>query len=1208
VLARDAFGEEREVAVKTLDQKALPARAFPRVQREYMLRRAIRHPGCAALLDLDFDDAGNCRLISEYVGGPDFVSAAGACGPDALAELAVELLQALGHLHDCGLLHGAIKPTNVRMTKGASQAVKLLDFDVRPDHEISPAAPAATLHHASPEILRGQPADLSADLYGVGMLLYEAIAGRLPFDDSEHGPGIVAWHLGKGVVRSPGQHVLAPVVTRLLDPDPERRFASTHEAIRAIGVACGRRFRPRTQAGGEQVLVSGRYVGREREMARLEGACRRLLAGGGAQMFLIVGPPGIGKSRALEESRVLAQMSGVRVAQARCRRERSAPLGVLRDLLHQILVLVGTDHPAAQSHLSVLREVVPETVGHPPAGRPIVAAEHDWIRIKNGVAEFIAAAAQVRPLMLLIDDMRRIDESSFGVLRWVLRHFSGSALMVLGAIEESEDGAPSNGVACPIENDAHEVLRLDPLGVAEVERILAGVLALPGSVRELTGLILRLTGGVPLFVEETLRSLVEGRMVDLLAEGTVGLDALGPVEARERAIQLIAGRLERLPERAQQVLEALVLFDGAAPSCDLALAADLRTGEIDGAIARLETADLVHVEPSLAGVQVGLRGVLFREAALRRLSPERLAARHDAVIDRLEQPKGGTTVERTAELAFHALRGTRPAVAVRLSLAAAKDAMALHAYDRARDLLRHARRSALAAGDAAATLVALDLLAETHERIGDFEAALLVLDELAAAPTAPRAAIVGARLRATAIRIKHGRPAAAERTLDAAAPEAAELGDPLLSSRVERLRASLLVRKGNAARALVVLERARALLLATGAAGELAHVIAEIGEAHAQLDEHELARTRHRESLARFVALRDPAGVALAHRNLAQVSWREGRFEEGISRLRRSERVARKLGHYTLLSSALLQRGEMEAASGRLSEAVRTLTAAVHLARRLDDEPGTCAGLAQLGWAHHLAGRHEMARMLIEEVVTRRGRLNDLSGVAAARVLLGRILCVVGALDDSETLLRTAADAAEQLGLDTIAVAALHGLAEVAVRRELPDEALSLVERLQRLAAGRLDRFTRTSCELLRAGTRIRGEGAREIRDAVAAALRRAREGRMAEALVEGRRLAGLSRGGAAALVSLRAALRTADRAGLRELSWRVRADLGDRLFAAGAFGEALETMKEAMVLLRRLHDDLPPRRRDAYLADSRKQALREAFATVIDRVGVPAA
>jgi hypothetical protein len=277
--------------------------------------------------------------------------------------------------------------------------------------------------------------------------------------------------------------------------------------------------------------------------------------------------------------------------------------------------------------------------------------------------------------------------------------------------------------------------------------------------------------------------------------------------------------------------------------------------------------------------------------------------------------------------------------------------------------------------------------------------------------------------------------------------------------------------------------------------------------------------------------------------------------------------------------------------------------------RRLEDEVGICDSLEHIGRVHLAAGRHEMARMLVEEVVTRRGRLNDLRGVAAARVLLGRILGAFGAHDEAETLLRTGADAAEQLGIDAVGIAALHALAEIAVRRDRRDEALAILSRLDREWGRVLKGAAGVSCDLLRGELAARTESTpeAEARAIVARALRAGRALKQAEAVGEGRRLAGALRAGPGSFASLQAARRIADRSGFRDLGWRVRADLGRVLLEQGDASRAVAVMKEAMKMLRALHDELPVRRRETYLADPRKQELRASFARAIDRIGVPA-
>ena len=214
--------------------------------------------------------------------------------------------------------------------------------------------------------------------------------------------------------------------------------------------------------------------------------------------------------------------------------------------------------------------------------------------------------------------------------------------------------------------------------------------------------------------------------------------------------------------------------------------------------------------------------------------------------------------------------------------------------------------------------------------------------------------------------------------------EAAELGDPLIMSRAERLRARAPRpewKPGQGARAARA--RPRAARFGRHAPRDLAHV-----------DRRDRGGTR-----AARGARGRAQGVTGEPRALSQAPRSERRRARAPEpRARRVEGGARSGAPSRVSSGAngspggsgttrswrarSTTAGVIEAGLGRLADAVRTLTRSVHLMRRLDDEPGICEGLAQLGCVHHAAGRHEMARMLIEEVVTRRGRLNDLSGVA----------------------------------------------------------------------------------------------------------------------------------------------------------------------------------------------------------------------------------
>ena len=178
---------ERTVAVKTLT----PGNADPQAV-ERLLREAR---ACAR-----FDASGHRHHPRRAAGGgerphrdgaPRGSEPRGRCiglprfaGPDAKLDVIVRILDALHYAHGRGVVHRDIKPSNVQLLPDGS--VKLLDFGIA--HVAGAAAltvtgtMTGTVHYASPEQLRGEESDASTDVYSTGILAYEVLTGRRPFD------------------------------------------------------------------------------------------------------------------------------------------------------------------------------------------------------------------------------------------------------------------------------------------------------------------------------------------------------------------------------------------------------------------------------------------------------------------------------------------------------------------------------------------------------------------------------------------------------------------------------------------------------------------------------------------------------------------------------------------------------------------------------------------------------------------------------------------------------------------------------------------------------------------------------------------------------------------------------------------------------------------------------------------------------------------
>jgi serine/threonine protein kinase len=185
----------RRVAVKILGQAHLGnAKIVARFGREARAASAVHHPGIVEILDQDVTPAGEPFLVMEFLEGESLgerIKRKGKLGEDELVAISVPLLDALHVAHLAGVVHRDLKPDNVFIVpreRGREQ-VKILDFgisrkaDELSHHLTQEGSVLGTPHYMSPEQARGEvDVDGRADVYAMGVLLYECATGHVPFD------------------------------------------------------------------------------------------------------------------------------------------------------------------------------------------------------------------------------------------------------------------------------------------------------------------------------------------------------------------------------------------------------------------------------------------------------------------------------------------------------------------------------------------------------------------------------------------------------------------------------------------------------------------------------------------------------------------------------------------------------------------------------------------------------------------------------------------------------------------------------------------------------------------------------------------------------------------------------------------------------------------------------------------------------------------
>lgn len=219
----------RRVALKLLRSHLQNAGWRQRFARERDILAGLSHPGIARIIDADVGESGLAYLAMDYIDGEGIVqhAATHASPPQTCVEQVVALLDAVAYAHDMSVVHRDIKPSNVLVDR--SGRVVLLDFGIakllQDNTDDAPGADAQaltavfgrplTLEYASPEQVAGQPLGVQTDVYSVGVLLFELLAGQGPYQMPRHSRAALAEAILSQPLEGPSQRVLPVWAQRL---------------------------------------------------------------------------------------------------------------------------------------------------------------------------------------------------------------------------------------------------------------------------------------------------------------------------------------------------------------------------------------------------------------------------------------------------------------------------------------------------------------------------------------------------------------------------------------------------------------------------------------------------------------------------------------------------------------------------------------------------------------------------------------------------------------------------------------------------------------------------------------------------------------------------------------------------------------------------------------------------------------------------------
>jgi len=981
--------------------KALAPGASGDLRGEFACLAALDHPGIVRVLDYgateDIEE-GREFFTMELAAGQPITEALGGAEDPSLFPAAASLCQALQYLHSRGLVHGDVKPANVLVEarRRDELVLKLLDFGFTAAQGTPELAGRGTAAYMAPEVIRGDAVDHRADLYSLGVLLFEVAAGR-PLFESEDPLAVLRATLFQA---PPDLRLLCPglplgleeVISGLLQKEPGARYSSADEALAALNEVSGREDQVSVPEVDYAYVLTPPLVGREQVLDSLLERAGWVTEGRGGSV-LLEGDAGVGRSRLIQELSVKLRLAGVPVFRAAFGEPGERPLGAAAAALSELaMAYQERASRVVEAHAEVvdrLKEAAPGPVETGAAGDDRDAT----FRAFEAIAALLDDLAVAQPFALVLEDLHEASSDVLAMARYIaFRRHRGPYLLLLSRCTgvRPRAGEEAEILFSDLEvSDSEGVLRLGRLELADVEALVRGTLGDAPGLDTLAGRLHRDSGGVV------------GEVVAMLG----ALVGAGALTRRRGQWHLETDRLPRpdepLPGAGEDRDRLELLLDGADETQGRVLEMAAALG-FRGSLAALRELCERFAPRLLSQLLTALEGLGRVGLLVTADSGEWQLGRpglREAVLGRLTRAKR-TRLGKAAAAVLEGRQAPAATVAARWGEAGER---------------RRAAEAGLAASEAALSAGARAEALELLQR---------VLDWLPARDR--RREKVHVRIASLALTL--GRFEVAE-----------EAAEPLLArgDRPDLLRTmgDVARERGAYPRALECYEQGLEAARAADDDSLAASLLYAAGWVRMMQGDYPGAREAAAESLQRARQAEDPEGEARAHILFGNVGWYTAEFEDARSAFAEAERRFNRLGDRKGRGDALTGTATVARLTGKLAEAADLYQQALTLYRQVGAATAVAKGFNNLGVAKYLLGEWTEATDLWEVYAQTCRQIDERAERVNALNNLGFLYKDRGDLTRAEKSLRAGLTLADAVGYRRMRSTLLGNLGEVLALR-----------------------------------------------------------------------------------------------------------------------------------------------------------------------------
>lgn len=507
------------------------------LKNEFSLLSTFSHENLISVYECGFWK-GRFYFTMEYLPGKDIVKFSKGKSLKALYPIFLQIFQGLDYIHTAGLIHGDIKPSNILITRGGA---KLLDFSLSRHAFTDLNQIQGTLGYIAPELILQKESDLRADLYAVGVVLYEILSGIMPYK-AKRLSGLLKKQLEKSVIPPRKLNNTIPVrlqkvILRLLEPDPWDRYTDIKEVMNSL-------FPRRTFLLRKKTLP---FIGYEKILGKLTAFTEKRRDKGirAPGVFIISGETGAGKTSLLKEFAKHISIKGIKVF-----REEMVPGQLpLSSILKQLIAWAPTH---------IIKVYKSDIVNfYPELSKDI------RVRINKRVLEKDAAPSNFRKIiyfinevlsetqnfsLILLDDLHNSLPEGINFLTRFIQNLSENTGLVISINQD---------YSVPGFFENVDAVRTDIKGLTfdNIKQIILFDFGEIAMINRVAHKILQSTKGNPLLIKEAINLYLEEKVIENIdGEWSVNIDKLDLMHLPQSAGSVFKDRLKKVDKETREFL------------------------------------------------------------------------------------------------------------------------------------------------------------------------------------------------------------------------------------------------------------------------------------------------------------------------------------------------------------------------------------------------------------------------------------------------------------------------------------------------------------------------------------------------------------------------------------------------------------------------------------------------------------------------------